>query len=94
MSKYLDFINIMTYDFHGQWEKEIGHNSPLYALEGASNNQKKLTIVSDLFNKFSFANFEIDNISGLCRQRNSSGRSSQRKDYDWFSGVWANIYFK
>uniref|UniRef100_A0A3Q0RHF7 chitinase n=1 Tax=Amphilophus citrinellus TaxID=61819 RepID=A0A3Q0RHF7_AMPCI len=30
MSKYLDFINVMTYDFHGTWEKVTGHNSPLY----------------------------------------------------------------
>ncbi|SEN14635.1 glycosyl hydrolase family 18 protein [Lihuaxuella thermophila] len=28
---YLDFINIMTYDFHGGWEKTSGHHAPLYA---------------------------------------------------------------
>ncbi|XP_030277720.1 acidic mammalian chitinase-like [Sparus aurata] len=30
VSKYLDFINIMTYDFHGAWDPFTGHNSPLY----------------------------------------------------------------
>lgn len=44
ISKYLDFINIMTYDFHGQWENQVGHNSPLLPLETASSYQKKLTV--------------------------------------------------
>ncbi|XP_037629458.1 acidic mammalian chitinase-like [Sebastes umbrosus] len=30
MAKYLDFINVMTYDFHGTWESVTGHHSPLY----------------------------------------------------------------
>ncbi|CAF2630318.1 unnamed protein product [Rotaria sp. Silwood2] len=27
--KHLDFINMMTYDYTGQWERTAGHNSPL-----------------------------------------------------------------
>ncbi|KPJ08355.1 putative chitinase 3 [Papilio machaon] len=44
ISKYLDFINVMTYDFHGQWERQVGHNSPLFPLESATSYQKKLTV--------------------------------------------------
>jgi chitinase len=44
ISKYLDYINVMTYDFHGQWEKEVGHNSPLYPLNSATGFQKRLTV--------------------------------------------------
>nr|AUM84818.1 chitinase-like protein 7 [Lutzomyia longipalpis] len=44
ISKYLDFINVMTYDFHGQWERQVGHNSPLYPLDSATGYQKKLTV--------------------------------------------------
>ncbi|CAB3371424.1 Hypothetical predicted protein [Cloeon dipterum] len=44
ISKYLDMINVMTYDFHGQWERQVGHNAPLYPLESATSYQKKLTV--------------------------------------------------
>uniref|UniRef100_A0A9J8C151 chitinase n=2 Tax=Cyprinus carpio TaxID=7962 RepID=A0A9J8C151_CYPCA len=34
IAKYLDFINVMTYDFHGSWESVTGHHSPLYRGSG------------------------------------------------------------
>uniref|UniRef100_A0A4X2KZ98 Chitinase-3-like protein 1 n=1 Tax=Vombatus ursinus TaxID=29139 RepID=A0A4X2KZ98_VOMUR len=30
ISEYVDFISLMTYNFHGAWEKTTGHHSPLY----------------------------------------------------------------
>ncbi|XP_066480273.1 chitinase-3-like protein 1 [Tiliqua scincoides] len=30
LSQYADFLNFMTFDFHGSWEKHTGHPSPLY----------------------------------------------------------------
>ncbi|XP_061703293.1 acidic mammalian chitinase-like [Syngnathoides biaculeatus] len=30
VSEFLDFINIMSYDFHGAWDPFTGHNSPLF----------------------------------------------------------------
>ena len=42
----MDLLNLMTYDLHGAWEEVVGHNAPLYPLEGASSSQQLLTLVS------------------------------------------------
>lgn len=34
----------MSFDFHGDWEDVIGHNSPLNPIESASSEMKKLTV--------------------------------------------------
>jgi len=31
LSQYVDWFNLMAYDFHGTWTTHAGHNSPLYA---------------------------------------------------------------
>lgn len=31
MYKYLDFVHVMCYDYHGKWDRRTGHNAPLYA---------------------------------------------------------------
>nr|KAG5713385.1 hypothetical protein BaRGS_024933 [Batillaria attramentaria] len=40
----LDFINLMTYDLHGSWETETGHNSPLYAGSWETGDQRYLNM--------------------------------------------------
>ena len=30
MYKYLDYVHIMCYDYHGKWDGKTGHNAPLY----------------------------------------------------------------
>ncbi|XP_047662982.1 acidic mammalian chitinase-like [Tachysurus fulvidraco] len=39
IAKYLDFISVMTYDFHGTWESVTGHNSPLYQWSQETGDQ-------------------------------------------------------
>ncbi|XP_014210222.1 probable chitinase 10 [Copidosoma floridanum] len=31
LAQHLDWIAVMTYDYHGQWDKKTGHNAPFYA---------------------------------------------------------------
>lgn len=31
MNQYLDFFNVMAYDYHGAWENTTNHQAPLYA---------------------------------------------------------------
>lgn len=35
MMQHLDFINLMTYDYHGGWDAVTGHNAPLYSDDGS-----------------------------------------------------------
>jgi len=30
MYKYLDYVHVMCYDYHGKWDKKTGHNAPLH----------------------------------------------------------------
>lgn len=34
LSEYLDFMSVMTYDYHGSWENITGHVSPAYYKDG------------------------------------------------------------
>ncbi len=34
----------MAYDFHGKWEREAGHNAPLYAPSSDSEWRKQLSV--------------------------------------------------
>ena len=44
VASYLDFINLMAYDFHGKWESQAGHNAPLYAPSSDSEWRKQLSV--------------------------------------------------
>lgn len=52
LNKYLDWFNLLTYDYHSAFEPSVNHHSPLYSLEEASeyNYDSELNIVSEQFN--------------------------------------------
>ena len=41
----MDFVSLMAYDLHGSWENVTGHNSPLYAHNGETGEQRYLNMV-------------------------------------------------
>ena len=43
--RYLDFINLMSYDLHGGWENATGHNSPLYSRKSEKGEAVYLNLV-------------------------------------------------
>ncbi|CAF1436071.1 unnamed protein product [Adineta steineri] len=42
ISLFLDYINLMTYDYHGSWNSYIGFNSPLYPRSTEIDDQRFL----------------------------------------------------
>ncbi|XP_072500436.1 oviduct-specific glycoprotein-like isoform X3 [Notamacropus eugenii] len=37
IARFLDYISVLTFDFHGSWEVVTGHNSPLYGMNKQRN---------------------------------------------------------
>lgn len=47
LNEYLDFVNLLSYDYHSAYEPVVNHHSPLYPLEEDNeyNYDAELTIV-------------------------------------------------
>lgn len=43
--RHLDFINLMSYDLHGSWEPQTGHQSALYQDTGETAPESYLNVV-------------------------------------------------
>lgn len=57
MAKYLDLLNVMTYDFHGSWESQTHHHSSLKAHPKDTGGNLYLNQVNILHNNMSFGIF-------------------------------------
>lgn len=48
ISKAVDFINLMTYDFHGSWSEVIGHHAQMFSHIEDSDYMKELNCASSV----------------------------------------------
>lgn len=93
--RYLDFINVMTYDFHGTWETVTGHHSPLYKGSHDTGDNVYLNTVSVALLCF-ITNLCLlfkcfCHISGLCNKLLARKGNSCRKTEHGFCYIWACI---
>ena len=46
MAKYVDILNVQTYNLHGTWHAYTHHHSPLYVYpEDVTEEDRKLNVV-------------------------------------------------
>lgn len=46
ISRAVDFMSVMTYDYHGAWEPKAGHIAPLFGAPGDSNSYYNVVSIS------------------------------------------------
>lgn len=77
--QYLDFINIMSYDVHGAFERVTNHHSPLYANP---NDPSELQLVKETFN--AHAAGEFFSSFGIPKSKLTIGSP-------WYSRGWGGV---
>lgn len=53
--RYLDFFNMLTYDYHSAFEPQANHHAPLYIREGLSDFDSKAEL--NIVGVFTFLKF-------------------------------------
>lgn len=48
LSDTLDWISVMAYDYHGQWDKKTGHVAPMYSHPNDFDKTYNAVIIQSL----------------------------------------------
>lgn len=55
ISRYVDYLHLMCYDYHGSWDGQVGHNAPLRLPGGvhlSEDHRLSVVKISSLRNLF------------------------------------------
>ncbi len=55
--RYVDLINVMTYDLYGSWHNKIGHHSALFHRNGETGMERELNTVGVFFKEKMISNY-------------------------------------
>ena len=78
LAPILDFINVMTYDFHGPWSNHAGHNAPMLQSASDPGSEGSLATSMDLFEK----------TYGVPRQKLNFGTAFYGYDFEGAKALW------
>lgn len=78
LTPLLDFINVMTYDFHGPWSDHAGHNSPLILNKADPGLEGGLVTSINLFEK----------TYGVPREKLNIGTAFYGYEFDGVQDLW------
>ncbi len=78
LSGIVDFINVMTYDFHGPWSNHAGHVSPMILNMGDPGLEGSLVTSMDLFEK----------TYNVPRQKLNFGSAFYGYDFEGAKSLW------
>lgn len=78
LAPILDFINVMTYDFHGPWSNHSGHNSPMILNMADPGLEGSLATSMELFEK----------TYGVPRRKLNIGTAFYGYDFEGAKSLW------
>ena len=60
MAKHLDMANVYAYDYHGYWDRQTGHHSPLKSVSGSNKPTYNVEYIMNYYSNKGFAKSQLN----------------------------------
>ena len=60
MAKHLDMANVYAYDYHGYWDRQTGHHSPLKSVQGSDKPTYNVEYIMNYYSQKGFAKSQLN----------------------------------